>query len=236
MEQLIEDVQIEIFSYLYPEEIISFHQSCDNFKQIIKSLSHHKGFVVKCTKIIQDETVSWFQQNQIQLKLLEELKCKEFYCLWYLNGKQHRDNDLPANVFHNRSKCWYQNGLLHRDNDLPAIVRCDDGCHVWYKNGLIHRDNDLPAIIFADDEKQEKQWYRNGLLHRDNDLPAYENGDKKVWYQNDKMHRDYDLPAVIYANGNKAWHLNGKLHRDNDLPALICENGHMEWYKNGIRI
>ena len=140
-----EDVQIEIFSYLYPEEIISFHQSCDNFEQIIKSLSHHKGFVVKCTKIIQDKIVLWFRQNQIQLKLLEELKCKEFYCVWYLNGKQHRDNDLPAVVYHNGSTCWYQNGLLHRDNDLPAVVWVN-GYQAWYQHGKLNR-----------------VWYQNGI-------------------------------------------------------------------------
>jgi len=52
----------------------------------------------------------------------------------YKHGERHRDNDLPAIVWANGTKCWFQNGKCHRDNDLPAIVYAN-GEKRWYQNG-----------------------------------------------------------------------------------------------------
>jgi hypothetical protein len=38
------------------------------------------------------------------------------------------------------------NGKLHREGDLPAI-QYPDGSRRWYKNDKLHRDNNLPSII-----------------------------------------------------------------------------------------
>ena len=79
---------------------------------------------------------------------------------WYRNGKEHRDDDLPAVENPNGTKFWWKNGERHRDGDLPAVVKAD-GTKSWWKNGLRHRDGDLPAIIWANGAKE---WWKNGKL------------------------------------------------------------------------
>ena len=53
---------------------------------------------------------------------------------WYLNGKRHRENDLPAIIRPDGTKYWCLNGKLHRENDLPAIIY-PDGTQEWWLNG-----------------------------------------------------------------------------------------------------
>ena len=65
---------------------------------------------------------------------------------YYLQGKYHNFNDLPAIIWASGTKNWYQKGLPHRDNDLPAVIY-EDNSQFWYQAGLLHRDNDKPAII-----------------------------------------------------------------------------------------
>ena len=52
---------------------------------------------------------------------------------WYLDGRYHRDNDLPAVIYPNGTKNWYQKGKRHRDNNQPATIR-NDGSKMWYQN------------------------------------------------------------------------------------------------------
>jgi hypothetical protein len=72
------------------------------------------------------------------------------------------------------------NGKLHRDNDLPAIEDAY-GDKLWYINGKLHRDNGLPAVEYSNGSKE---WCVNGKLHRLGGLPAreYANGTVKEWY------------------------------------------------------
>jgi hypothetical protein len=72
--------------------------------------------------------------------------------VYKLNGKLHRDNDLPAVEWVDGDKEWYQNGQRHRDNDLPAYERAD-GSKAWWQNGLRHRE-DGPAIEWANGRKE----------------------------------------------------------------------------------
>ena len=72
--------------------------------------------------------------------------------VWRLNGKKHRDGDLPACEYHDGTKLWYKNGLRHRDGDKPAVHRIYHGTNgssgleqLWYKNDQIHRDYGKPA-------------------------------------------------------------------------------------------
>lgn len=154
MNILNEDVFIEIFSYLNPDDIIVFYSCCNEFQTILEQLSTHKGFVVQSKVILSQEIIDWFQNQNIKLKLLDE------YCLmrdthhWFRNGELHRDGDLPAKIYSDGSCQWYRNGLLHRDNDLPAIN--NHIFQVWYQNGKRHRDNDMPAEISVDGHKV---WY-----------------------------------------------------------------------------
>ena len=132
----------------------------------------------------------------------------------------------------NGDKSWRVNGKLHRENDLPAVERAD-GSNAWYVNGELHRENDLPAVERADGSKT---WYVNGKSHRDGGLPSYEgaNGHKE-WWVNCKLHRENGLPALEWANGDRAWYVNGKFHRDGGLPALEWANGDKEWWVNGVQ-
>ena len=125
---------------------------------------------------------------------------------WYLNGKLHRDGDLPAVIFSNDEFAWYKNGERHRDGDEAAVI--SKISNTWYQNGKIHRDGDNPAIIC-----------KNG---------------NKLWYKHNLLHRDGDLPAVIYSNKCTIWYKDGKIHRDGDNPAIIRHDGTKLWYYNGI--
>ena len=143
------------------------------------------------------------------------------------------DSQIPNDFtgiaeFPDGSKAWFLNGKVHRDNDLPAVENTS-GYKGWYKNGEPHRENDLPAVEYPDGSKQ---WWVNGELHRDYGLPAieYANGSKQ-WYLNGKLHRDYG-PAVEHAIGEKYWYLDGELHRE-DGPAAEYYDGRKEWWLNG---
>ena len=77
---------------------------------------------------------------------------------WYLNGKLHRENDLPAYIGLDGSRQWYLNGKRHRENDLPAYIGLN-GTQWWCLNGKLHRENDLPAYI---NSGGTHAWYLNG--------------------------------------------------------------------------
>ena len=83
---------------------------------------------------------------------IEKSKCKvdEYGTRsWYLNGKLHRENDLPAIESTDGDKFWYINGKYHREDGLPAVEYAD-GDKFWYLNGLLHRENG-PAVEIIDD-------------------------------------------------------------------------------------
>ena len=84
------------------------------------------------------------------------------YIVYYIDYKQHRDNDKPAVAYSIGRKEWWLNGKRDRDNDKPAVER-PNGTKYWYQNGKLHRDNDKPAIEWANDSKE---WYQNGILIR----------------------------------------------------------------------
>jgi len=45
---------------------------------------------------------------------------------WYnKDGQFHRENDQPAIIYEDGSKFWYLNGKRHRDTDLPVIAPPD---------------------------------------------------------------------------------------------------------------
>src|SRR5690348_10093719 len=89
------------------------------------------------------------------MKTIENPQIDRYGTQRYYNSDNqlHRDNDQPAIICADGSKCWYKNGQLHKDNDLPAIISAY-GEKWWYKNGQHHRDNDQPAAIYADGTKE----------------------------------------------------------------------------------
>ena len=76
---------------------------------------------------------------------------------WYLNGKCHREDGLPAVEWADGSKAWYLNGKYHREDGLPAIERAN-GHKTWCLKGELHRENG-PAIEWA---SGNKEWWLNG--------------------------------------------------------------------------
>ena len=49
--------------------------------------------------------------------------------------KIHRDNDQPAIIHSDGSKCWLKKGILHRDNNQPVIIK-SDGTKEFWKDGV----------------------------------------------------------------------------------------------------
>ena len=47
----------------------------------------------------------------------------------------HRDNDQPAIIHSDGSKCWLKKGILHRDNNQPVIIK-SDGTKEFWKDGV----------------------------------------------------------------------------------------------------
>ena len=176
------DVQKIIMEFLEPQEIKALYETCKETKVMFEELTKHTNFIVSCNRIILNKELKWFELKNIKLKLLETYRTVNEDQMWYKNGRVHRDNDLPAEIYNNGTQYWFQNGLCHRENDLPAAI--SNGTQLWYKNGLRHRDNDLPAIIYLNGTQK---WYKNGLRHRDN-----------------------YLPAIIYSSGSQEWYKNGK--------------------------
>jgi hypothetical protein len=176
-----QDVQIIIFSFLQPDEIIHFYNSCDENACLLKELSFHPGLIIKCTTIVSNEIIEWFKEKNIQLDLFKQ------HIIY--SDSEHEE--------------WLQNGELHRDDDLPAIILNDR--REWYQFGELHRDNDQPAMIL----NGRKLWYQFGKLHRDNDLPAKILNDRQEWYQFGELHRDNNLPAIIWSRGYEEWYKYG---------------------------
>lgn len=125
---------------------------------------------------------------------------------------------------------WYVNGKLHREGDLPAFID-SVGSQYWFMHGKQHRDGDFPAEIH---KMGNKKWYKNGKLHRENDLPAIIQSDgSEMWYKNGELHRENDFPAKIWRDGIQEWYKNGKRHRD--LGPAIIDGYDREYYKDGVR-
>ena len=75
---------------------------------------------------------------------------------WWLNGKRHRENDLPAVEHPNGDKEWFLNGKRHREND--AVIEYGNGYNAWWVNGKLHRE-DGAAVEWTNGDKS---WWLNG--------------------------------------------------------------------------
>jgi hypothetical protein len=151
---------------------------------------------------------------------------------WYVFGKLHRYDDLPAIEDADGTKSWYRHGQLHRNWDRPA-VEDKFGGKMWYQHGLKHRDGDLPAVVGCFGQRR-KEWWRHGKNHRDGDLPAIERGDGfKAWLIDGVHHRGGDRPAIIHPDGKMEWFIYGVRSREGDRPAIVEADGTQRWYLNG---
>lgn len=72
-------------------------------------------------------------------------------------GVNHREGG-PA-IIDSNGFFWMKKGLLHRDNDMPAIIY-QNGTRCWFWNGKQHRGNNLPAVEYLNGEKE---WWVDGI-------------------------------------------------------------------------
>jgi hypothetical protein len=104
---------------------------------------------------------------------------------WYRDGLRHREKDKPASIDSRTGRSEYVvNGKLHRDNDLPAI-ETQDAEQAWYQHGMLHREDDKPALI----NHRGRFWYQHGNAHREGDKPAriLDNGQKEWWLHDKRI-------------------------------------------------
>jgi hypothetical protein len=135
-------------------------------------------------------------------------------------GQLHRI-DGPAVEYVDGEKQWWVNGKLHRDGDLPAVIKYEDGklsYEGWFENGLEHRIGSPSSIFYTDGIKPNTFWRVNGENHRDGDLPAVERYSDYIfeWWINGKFHRETGpASCLIDEDGNvldKCWYLNDEIY------------------------
>jgi hypothetical protein len=68
--------------------------------------------------------------------------------VWTLDGKLHREYDLPAVIYHNGTRVWCKYGRYHRGHGRPAIIH-DCGTCNWYRHECPRRDHGRPTVIYA---------------------------------------------------------------------------------------
>ena len=142
---------------------------------------------------------------------------------WWLNGKRHRINKLPAytnTIAGDKVSFWWQYGITYRISGptrVELILNRDEKpikkTEYWYLNGEIHRDNG-PAEISKFYNKDgllnyKEIWYRRGELHRENGPAVYyitKNGDLKLttaeYYFHGKRVKNLEKLKLIVANNN----------------------------------
>ena len=81
------------------------------------------------------------------------------------NGKFHRDNDKPAQIYKSGTKYWFKNGKFHRDNDKPALIY-SDGSKYW--NNIKTQNKRL--LGYADKRVNNYQWWAIKLLKDGNSI------------------------------------------------------------------
>jgi len=82
---------------------------------------------------------------------------------WYVRGRLHRNDDLPAVIRSDGKQSWYRHGQRHRDNGLPAVINLVHGVQKWYVAGNLHRDEDLPAVM----RPRVLRWFKHGNPYRE---------------------------------------------------------------------
>lgn len=97
--------------------------------------------------------------TSVRQSLITHWETSDKIQFWYLNGRDHRENDQPAFIAPDGSCSWYMYGKKHRDGDQPAVIRAF-GVKEWWVNGKQHRDNDQPAMIHTNGNRE---WWVHGM-------------------------------------------------------------------------
>jgi hypothetical protein len=67
---------------------------------------------------------------------------------WTVDGKLHREHDLPALVSTDGFRGWFRRNGWHRDGDRPAIIYHDGGLD-WYQHNRHRRNHDRHTTIYS---------------------------------------------------------------------------------------
>lgn len=178
--------------YEWLAEVLDYKRDVRSYYELIRNFVTGKMLVSSDCRIIAlramkavtgktEEGAAQRERKRVGIPQVKKLKdgTKE----WYLGGKLHRGDDLPAVEMANGTKEWWQDGKRHREGGLPAVERAD-GTKEWYLNGNLHREGGLPAI---EDSDGTKEWYLGGKRH------------------------NADGPAVVQLNGRlQYWFLDGQ--------------------------
>jgi hypothetical protein len=146
---------------------------------------------------------------------------------WLKEGRFHRTGGKPAIITSDGERHWYIDGKQHRGFDKPAETWGSKS--VWFDGNQIHREDDKPAWVW----ENEQRWFWRGNLHREGDKYAYTGKDWQVWITNGKEHRDGDKPFAINEKGDQEWVENEIIHREHDKPSRIDSFGKRVWFRMG---
>ena len=171
---------------------------------------------------------------------------------WFdAQGKEHREDDLPAVIDDDGTKWWYTHGVLVKRVDA-------DGTEQWVDDQKRkHRGGGLPAIV---EPSGAKWWYTHGELQKS--VVTTPEGDVLTRDADGLLHSFDDAPSKVCKDGTKHWHVRGvhgradgkahveepvgactrslwydaegRLHRDGGLPASMKPGVHV-WYDHGVR-
>lgn len=123
---------------------IQYHNAITNKIRVVKTLTRNE-LISYCKNGIYETNcgdIFYFKNHKYHNTDGPAIIRKNGYQAWYQNGKLHREplSDEPAIIGKDGYK-WYVNGKLHRNNDLPAIYYFNGICK-YYNNG---KEYQLPA-------------------------------------------------------------------------------------------
>lgn len=109
---------LDIDAYVMWKKNGNFHRKND-LPAVIRNFSTSTQHIYKSKateEITNNLFIRGYERNSMRLNSPE----KEYW----VEGKLHRENDLPAVIFNGQLEhlYWYEDGLLHRNNNKPAII------------------------------------------------------------------------------------------------------------------
>jgi hypothetical protein len=182
----------------------------------------------------------------------EDVVQRAKYLGWMLNGIQHRDRGMPAEVWTHSSvrEAYWVHGKRHRELPLPAVVYADGTGDLFdcgeYKGTVSACGKVLSFYRNRQECAGDDLMVTDHVLHREPDQgPArttyadyiFGRVVEESYYVDNQLSRTGDLPAVYnWDTRVKEYWLRGFRHREKDLPAVVDEfNRHYEWWFRGYR-
>ena len=147
------------------------------------------------------------------------------YKMWYINGKQHRE-DGPAVEWGHGEKQYWLDDVRYSYEDWKKEVEHRKNLATIHKKGSEQSGLNLGAL----NEKKEKHGYVTP--DGESTLRVDING-TKIWRNKQGQLHRRGGPAVEFTSGEKNWYVNGEPHRL-DGPAIEWPDGNKLWYIDGV--